>query len=105
MNSITGFNRDTTATEVLEGIDLSGKVFLVTGASSGLGQETARVLAARGANIIMAVRSRDKGEAAATAIRQSVPDAVLDIRLVDLASLATVRAFADGVAASYSGLD
>lgn len=105
MNGITGFNRDTTAAEVLAGIDLSGKTYLVTGASSGLGQETARVLASRGAKIIMAVRSRDKGEAAAAAIRKVVAAAALDIRLVDLASLASVRAFADGVAASYSGLD
>lgn len=105
MNEMTGFNRDTTADEVLAGIDLSGKVYLVTGASSGLGQETARVLASRGAKVIMAVRSRDKGEAAATAIRTVVPGAALDIRLVDLASLANVRAFTAAVAASYGGID
>lgn len=105
MNRTTGFDRDTTAEEVLAGIDLSGKTYLVTGASSGLGQETARMLASRGARIIMAVRSREKGEAAAAAIRQSVAAADLDVRPVDLASLASVRAFADGVGASYGGLD
>ncbi|MET4070807.1 NAD(P)-dependent dehydrogenase (short-subunit alcohol dehydrogenase family) [Bradyrhizobium sp. S3.2.6] len=105
MNEMAGFNRDTTADEVLAGIDLSGKVYLVTGASSGLGQETARVLASRGAKVIMAVRSRDKGEAAATAIRTVVPGAALDVRLVDLASLASVRAFTATLAGSYGGLD
>jgi NAD(P)-dependent dehydrogenase (short-subunit alcohol dehydrogenase family) len=105
MNRVTRFTRDTTAEEVLAGIDLSGKVFLVTGASSGLGQETARVLASRGARIVMAVRSLDKGRAAAAAIEEAFPDASIDVRLVDLASLASVRAFAEGVAASYSGLN
>ena len=47
MNGTTRFNRDTTADEIVAGIDLAGKRFLVTGASSGLGQETARVLASR----------------------------------------------------------
>jgi NAD(P)-dependent dehydrogenase (short-subunit alcohol dehydrogenase family) len=105
MNGITGFNGRTTADEVLAGIDLPGNIYLVTGASSGLGQETARMLASHGAKIVMAVRSREKGELAAAAIRKAVPDAVLDIRLVDLASLASVRAFADGMVGSYSGLD
>ena len=105
MNGIFGFNRETTAEEVLADMDLSGKVYLVTGASSGLGQETARVLASRGASIIMAVRSPERGEVAAAAIKSTIPDAKLDIRQVDLASLASVRGFADGVAAGYSGLD
>src|SRR4051812_12454073 len=105
MTGITEFNRETTGGEVLSGIDLAGKVFLVTGASSGLGQETSRLLALHGARVIMAVRSRDKGEAAAAAIAQAVPSASLDVRLVDLASLASVRAFTDGVAAAYAGLD
>src|SRR3954466_9204350 len=90
----TTFNRDTTADEVLAGIDLGGRRFLVTGASSGLGRETARALAARGAQVIMAVRSLEKGRAAAEAIRESYPDAGLDIQQIDLASLASVRACA-----------
>ena len=96
MNRVTGFNRDTTAEEVLADIDLSGKLFLVTGASSGLGQETTRLLASRGASVIMAVRSLDKGLAAAATIKDGCPDADLDVRLVDLASLASIRAFTDG---------
>lgn len=105
MDSISGFNRETTAEQVLAGLNLSGKIYLVTGASSGLGQEAARVLASRGASIIMAVRSLEKGRAAAAAIKRGVPDARLEIRQVDLASLASVRAFTDGVAGSHHGLN
>lgn len=105
MNNKIGFDRTTTAEEVLAGLDLTSKIYLVTGASSGLGRETARVLASRGAKIIMAVRSRDKGQAAADAIKSGLPDAQLDVRLVDLASLASVRAFTDDVAGAYTGLD
>jgi NAD(P)-dependent dehydrogenase (short-subunit alcohol dehydrogenase family) len=105
MNGTIRFNRDTTADEVVAGIDLAGKRFLVTGASSGLGQETARVLASRGAQVILAVRSPEKGRAAAEAIRERSPDADLDIELVDLASLASIRAFAERIRSSYDGLD
>ena len=105
MNQVTRFNRETTAEQVLAGTDLSGKRFLITGASSGLGQETARVLAARGAAIIMAVRSPGKGQAAATIIRNTVPEARLDIRIVDLASFASVRTFTNEIMESCDGLD
>jgi len=105
MKATTGFNRDTTADEVLAGINLTGKRFLVTGASSGLGQETARALAARGAQVIMAVRSLEKGRTAAEAIRERSPNADLDIQQIDLASLASVRAFAARILSSCDGLD
>ena len=105
MNGTVRFNRETTADEVVADIDLAGKRFLVTGASSGLGQETARVLAARGAQVILAVRSPAKGQAAADAIRENSPDAVLDVQQVDLASLASIRAFAERIRSSYDGLD
>src|SRR5260370_40910163 len=65
MRDTAKFGAETTASEVAEGIDLSGKVALVTGGSSGLGQETARVLAARGAHVILTARDMPKGEAAA----------------------------------------
>ena len=105
MNGTTRFNRETTADEVVANIDLTGKRFLVTGASSGLGQETARVLASRGAAVILAVRSPAKGQAAADAIRENTPDAVLDVQQVDLASLASIRAFAERIRSSCDGLD
>jgi NAD(P)-dependent dehydrogenase (short-subunit alcohol dehydrogenase family) len=55
------FGAETTASEVSEGIDLGGKVALVTGGSGGLGQETARVLAERGAHVILTARDMPKG--------------------------------------------
>src|SRR2546428_9622698 len=59
------FGAETTASEVAKGIDLSGKVALITGGSSGLGQETAGVLAERGAHVILTARDMPKGEAVA----------------------------------------
>ena len=54
------WNKDTTTKEILEGVDLSGKKVLVTGASGGLGEETARALATAGASVIMAARNSKK---------------------------------------------
>ncbi len=71
MRDASKFGAQTTASEVAEGVDLSGKLALVTGGSSGLGQETARVLAERGAYVIITARDVPKGEAVATAIRSS----------------------------------
>ncbi|MFB9658691.1 oxidoreductase [Glycomyces mayteni] len=76
--------------------DQSGRVFLVTGANSGLGLETARALARRGARVVMTVRNTAAGEAAAEAIRAEVPGADLEVRRLDLADLDSVRAFAEG---------
>jgi len=70
----------------------TGRTVIITGANSGLGAVTARELAARGATIIMAVRTTSKGEAAA---RQMTGD--IEVRQLDLQDLSSVRAFADGV--------
>jgi len=105
MEGTIKFNRETTADDVLAGMDLAGKRFLVTGASSGLGQETARALAARGAQVIMAVRSLAKGQAAMEAIKDMSPNADLDVQQVDLASLASIRACAARILSSCDGLD
>jgi len=74
--------------------DQSGRTAVVTGANSGLGRVTARELARRGARVIMAVRSTEKGEAAAAEIRVHAPDAKLDVRALDLSSLESIRDFA-----------
>jgi NAD(P)-dependent dehydrogenase (short-subunit alcohol dehydrogenase family) len=74
-----------------------GRVFVVTGANSGLGLETARVLGSLGATVIMAVRDTAKGEAAVAALREEQPDARFDLRGLDLADLDSVREFAAGV--------
>ena len=65
MRDATTFGADTTASEVSEGIDLRGKMALVTGGSGGIGQETARALAERGAHVILTARDLPKGEAVA----------------------------------------
>ncbi|CAN5677545.1 SDR family NAD(P)-dependent oxidoreductase [soil metagenome] len=92
---MSSFGFSSTTDDVLDGIDLSGQVAVVTGASTGLGEETTRTLAAHGAEVVMAVRDTGRGEAAADRIRSTVgDDARLEVRPLDLASLASVRTFA-----------
>jgi NAD(P)-dependent dehydrogenase (short-subunit alcohol dehydrogenase family) len=93
---MTGFGFESTTDDVLEGIDLSGKRVLVTGASAGLGVETARALAAHGASVTMAVRDLGKGATAMEQVLAAAPDADVDLRPLDLADLASVRTFAHG---------
>lgn len=75
--------------------DQQGRRIVITGASSGLGLASARQLAARGAQVVLAVRNRERGRAAADRIRSEVTDADLEIADLDLADLASVRAFAE----------
>ncbi|WP_394830320.1 SDR family oxidoreductase [Pendulispora rubella] len=72
-----------------------GKLAVVTGANSGIGLETARRLAGAGAEVVLAVRDLAKGRVAAEAISAEHPAAVLHVAQLDLASLASVEAFAD----------
>ena len=81
----------TTTDEVLEGRDLSGLRVAITGASSGLGEESTRALAAHGAEVTMLARDPAKLDAAAARVRERVPDARLELGTLDLASLASVR--------------
>lgn len=85
------FGHDSTTDEVLEGVDLTGKRVLVTGVSAGLGVETARALAAHGAQVIGAARDLAK----ARAVTAGIPG--LELIELDLASLASVRAAADAL--------
>ena len=85
--------------------NLDGKVVIVTGANSGLGLESSKALAAKGATVVMAVRNLPKGEQASATIRQAVPGAKLDLRQLDLGDLASVRAFAAAFKAQYERLD
>ena len=99
------YSRETTTDELLEGVDLSGRRVLITGASAGLGAETARALAAHGASVVMAVRDPAKGERAADAVRNAAaPNASVELRVIDLASLASVRACADQLLAEGAPL-
>jgi NAD(P)-dependent dehydrogenase (short-subunit alcohol dehydrogenase family) len=100
------FGSESTTDEVLEGIDLSGQWVLVTGASAGLGQETARSVAAHGGNVVLGVRDVQKGERAAEPVRAaSASGATVEVRELDLASLASVRRFSDGVSSDHDRLD
>jgi NAD(P)-dependent dehydrogenase (short-subunit alcohol dehydrogenase family) len=85
--------------------DQSGKVAVVTGANSGTGREATRRLAAAGARIVMAVRTPGKGEQARSEILAQHPGAQLEVRRIDLADLASVRDFADGLIADGTPLD
>src|SRR5262249_20696278 len=83
-----------TADDVLAGIDLTGKTALVTGASSGIGAETARALAARGAQVVLTGRDVAKTEAVAARIRAAVPGARGEVLELHLEIPGSVRAFA-----------
>ncbi len=85
--------------------DQSGRTALVTGASSGLGLHTGLELARRGARVLLAVRSPDRGKAALARIRRDVPQAAVELVPLDLASLASVRAAAGLVADRVPALD
>lgn len=85
--------------------DLSGKLAVVTGSNSGLGLGLTTRLAAAGADVIMAIRNRTKGQAAVEQIRATVPDAKLTIKQLDLASLASVKALGDELNAEGRPLD
>ncbi|MCU1394032.1 MAG: short-chain dehydrogenase [Ilumatobacteraceae bacterium] len=89
-----GYGELTTTDEVLEGVRLDDVTAVVTGASTGLGLETSRALAAVGAHVVLAVRDAAKGEAALATIREQLPDASVEFGVLDLASLASIREFA-----------
>src|SRR3954451_1579849 len=83
----------------------SGRVAVVTGANSGLGLVTARELARAGATVVLGCRDARRGADAESRIREAVPEASVDLRSLDLASLASVGDFAKGVRSTYDGID
>ena len=91
------FNSESTTDEVIAGIDLRGKTAVVTGASAGLGIETAKTLAGAGAQVVMLARDSGKLESAVAGIRQLQPDARIETQLLDLADLASVRSAASSL--------
>jgi NAD(P)-dependent dehydrogenase (short-subunit alcohol dehydrogenase family) len=85
--------------------DLSGKLAVITGSNSGLGFGLARRLSTAGADVVMAIRNRAKGEAAIDEIRATVPDAKLTIKPLDLSSLAGVAALGEQLNADGRPID
>ncbi len=85
--------------------DQSGRVAVVTGANSGLGLETARGLAGKGASVVLAVRDLDRGRAAIEAIRADHGDADLELQELDLASLDSIRAAAAEIGRRFERID
>jgi NAD(P)-dependent dehydrogenase (short-subunit alcohol dehydrogenase family) len=100
---ITGmaFSGQSTASEVIAGIDLSGKTALVTGASAGLGIETVKALAGAGARVVMLARDPEKLATAREGILAELPAAQLETGLLDLADLASVRSAAAELSARF----
>jgi NAD(P)-dependent dehydrogenase (short-subunit alcohol dehydrogenase family) len=90
------FGEQSTADEVAAGLDLADRRAIVTGASSGIGVETARVLADHGAAVTLAVRDTAAGESVAASIRTSTGSDAVDVRRLELADPASVAAFIEG---------
>ena len=94
------FGATSTTDDVLKGVNLAGKRVLVTGVSAGLGVETARALAAHGAEVVGAARDLSKAKTATAQVRADAANGGgLELVELDLASLASVRACADGLVA------
>src|SRR6266576_4029952 len=82
-----------------------GRLAVVTGANTGLGFETAQVLAARGASVVLAVRDTEKGKRAAARIAGTAPGADVTVQPLDLTSLDSIRAAADQLRARHPRID
>ena len=95
----TPFTHDSTAAEVIDGVDLTGRRAVVTGGASGIGVETARALAAAGAQVTLAVRNTAAGERTAAGIIESTGNNHVFVAPIELADRASVQAFA----ASWTG--
>ncbi|MFC4508153.1 MULTISPECIES: SDR family NAD(P)-dependent oxidoreductase [Streptomyces] len=92
----TPFGAESTALDVVNGVDLTGKRAVVTGGSSGLGVETARALASAGAEVTLAVRDTEAGEKARSDITATTDNQELHIERLDLADQVSVRQFVHG---------
>src|SRR5271156_2069089 len=92
----TPFTADSTAADVVAGIDLTGRRAIVTGGASGIGIETARTLAGAGAEVTLAVRNLEASERTAAGIIDSTGNKQVFVAPLDLADQASVAAFVAG---------
>jgi NAD(P)-dependent dehydrogenase (short-subunit alcohol dehydrogenase family) len=85
--------------------DQSGRIVVITGATSGIGQESARVLAGKRASVIIGARNMQKAEQVIAGIREEFPKADISARQLDLSDLGSVNSFADSIVADFDQLD
>lgn len=104
MANRNAFGAKTTTDEVLDGIDLSGKTVLITGGSSGLGAETARAMAARGADVIITARTAAKGQPVVEQVKASTGKTI-SVEELELGSTQSIRAFAERINAGDRKID
>lgn len=88
----TEFNHQSTADDVLAGMDLSSKRVLVTGGASGIGAETVRAMAAKGAQVIIAARNLDAAGEVKASVVATTGNENIDVMFLELGSLAKIRA-------------
>jgi len=86
-------------------VGVKGKVTVITGANSGIGKEAARVFAQKGAVVVLAVRSMERGEQAAADIRKEFPKSRVEVLELDLSSIKSVKRFAKTLSSKYNHLD
>jgi NAD(P)-dependent dehydrogenase (short-subunit alcohol dehydrogenase family) len=84
--------------------DLSGKTAIITGANSGTGFEASKALASKGAEVIMTCRTIEKGELAASKIKEEFPASILKVMVLDLADLSSVTSFSKEILEDYKVL-
>ena len=99
------FNGKNTTDKILAGLDLSGRNYIVTGGTSGIGRETVRALAAAGANVLFTVRNLDRSANVAEQIIGETNNQNIAVAGLDLTSVEQVEAFAQQVLEEYSSLD
>ncbi len=102
---IRNFGAESTAREVVEGLDLAARRAIVTGASGGLGAETAAALASRGARVTLAARNLAKAQGVADAICEETPGARVDVLEIELSVPKQVRSFAERFRERHGDLD
>lgn len=102
---MTEYGPTTTAGEVVENVDLTGSVAVVTGAGGGLGRETAQALASAGATVVLTARSTEKARAAASRILEAVPHAKLEVLKLNLADLTSVTTAVDELRGQHRRID
>lgn len=103
--SSSGFGSSSTAEQVTEGIDARNLTAIVTGATNGIGKETARVLALRGVKVIIPSRTLESGMKVKESLLEQNPDAKLEVLEMDLSSLQSVDSFASSFNSSNKHLN